>query len=93
MMLLNSSCDTVYLKFQLLFNTTVGSFHKCSAVAEIGDRLATIDMGLKLGAVPFGGAGFPCNIMWPGPSLLRTKWYPDPSNRLAGYCSGSNMGV
>ena len=25
---------------------------KCSAVAEMGDRLATIDMGRKLGAVP-----------------------------------------
>jgi len=26
--------------------------NKCSAVAEIGDHLATIDMGRKLGAVP-----------------------------------------
>jgi len=25
---------------------------KCSAIAEMGDRLATIDMGRKLGAVP-----------------------------------------
>ena len=30
--------------------------HKCSAVAEMGDRLATIDMGRKSEAVPhFGG--------------------------------------
>ena len=28
------------------------SVNKCSAVAEMGDRLATIDMDLKLGAVP-----------------------------------------
>ena len=43
--------------------------NKGSAVAEIGDRLATIDMGRKLGAVPFwgGGAGSPSNAMWPGP--------------------------
>jgi len=34
----------------------------------MGDRLATIDMYLKLGAAPlFGGAGSPCNTMWPGP--------------------------
>jgi len=31
--------------------------NKSSAVAEMGDRLATIDMGRKLGACPFGGAG------------------------------------
>jgi len=27
-----------------------GGHNKCSAVAEMGDRLATIDMGLKLGS-------------------------------------------
>jgi len=31
---------------------------KCSAVAEMGDRLVTIDMGRELGVVPlFGGGG------------------------------------
>jgi len=42
--------------------------NKCSAVAQKGDRLATIDMGQKLGAVcvcPFW-AGSPSNTMWPG---------------------------
>jgi len=29
----------------------------CSVVADIGDRLATIDMGRKLGAVPLWGGG------------------------------------
>ena len=29
--------------------------NKCSAVAEMGDRLATIDMDRKLGAVPLLG--------------------------------------
>jgi len=34
--------------------------NKCSAVAEMADRLATIDMGQRLGeGVPLGGAGFP----------------------------------
>ena len=41
---------------------------KCSAVADMGDRLATIDISRKLGAVPLlGVAGSPCNTMWPGP--------------------------
>ena len=32
--------------------------NKCSAVAEMGDRLATIDIGQKLGELcPFGGGG------------------------------------
>jgi len=36
----------------------------------MGDRLATIDMGWKVGCVPLfggGGAGSPSNTMWPGP--------------------------
>jgi len=49
---------------------------KSSAVAEMGDRLATIDMGrnrqgqkVGVAAVPFfvGAAGSPSNIMSPGP--------------------------
>jgi len=37
----------------------------------MGDRLATIDMGRKLGAVPLLGraAGFRSNTMWPGRGL------------------------
>jgi len=51
----------------------VGCVNKSSAVAEMGDRLVTIDKGQKLGAVPLlgvgyrGGAGFPSNTMSPGP--------------------------
>jgi len=40
--------------------------NKCSAVAEMGDHLATIDMGRKLAAFLEGLAGFPSNTMWPG---------------------------
>jgi len=40
-----------------------------SAVAEMGDRLATIYMCRKVGGccAPFGWAGSPSNTMWPGP--------------------------
>jgi len=46
--------------------------NKSSAVDQIGDRLATIDMGRKSGGVPpffggGGGAGSPSNTMWPEP--------------------------
>jgi len=44
--------------------------NKSSAVAEMGDRLATRDMGRKVGAaVPLyvGGAGSPFNTMSTGP--------------------------
>jgi len=44
--------------------------NKCSAVAEMGDRLATMDMNRKLGGgcAPLGqGAGSPSNTMSPGP--------------------------
>jgi len=43
--------------------------NKCSAVAEMGDRFATIDVGRKLGDVPLWGgrAGSTSNTMWPGP--------------------------
>jgi len=35
---------------------------------DMGNRLAAIDMGRKLGSVPlFGGAGSARNTMWPGP--------------------------
>jgi len=39
--------------------TWLNDTYKSSAVAEMGDRLATIDMGRKLGAVPFGGSLVP----------------------------------
>jgi len=44
--------------------------NECSAVAQMGDRLAPIDMGHKEGGgccAPFGGAGSPSNTIWPGP--------------------------
>jgi len=45
--------------------------NKNSADAEMGDRLATVDIGLKVGVLcPFlwgGEAGFSCDTMSPGP--------------------------
>jgi len=71
--------------------------NKCSAAAEMGDRLATTDMDRKLrGLCPFlgGGARSPSNTMWSGPrpSNLRTKWYVDPSSRLATIDVGRKLG-
>ena len=42
---------------------------KCSAVADMGDCLATIDISRKLGAVPLLGVSWVpmYNTMWPGP--------------------------
>jgi len=38
-------------------NVLGDSLYKCSAIAEMGDRLATVDMGRKLRAVPLRGGG------------------------------------
>jgi len=49
----------------------------------MGDRLGTIDVGRKLGAVPLlkGEVGSPFNTMWPEPRpYLPTKWHLDPSS-------------
>jgi len=57
----------------------------------MGNRLATIDMGRKLGAVP----GSPCNTMWLlawAVAYLRTKWHLDPSSRLATTDMGRKFG-
>jgi len=45
----------IILKWAKLYGV---SLNKCSAVAELGDRLATIDMGRKVGGCssPFLGA-------------------------------------
>jgi len=60
-------------------------FYNSSAVAEMGDRLATTDMAEKWGAaVPLSveGAESPSNTMWLGRGL-HDKWHPDSSDRLA----------
>ena len=44
--------------------------YKSSVAAEMGDRLATIDMDRKVARAAMGGGvptGSPSNTMWPGP--------------------------
>jgi len=49
-------------------NFDIFGVHNCSAAVEMGNRLATIDMGRKLGVVPLqGAAGSQSNTMLPGP--------------------------
>ena len=55
--------------YMLISALSTGNRNKNSAVAEMGDRLATVDMGRMWGLLcPFQlGSWFPHNAMWPGP--------------------------
>jgi len=71
--------------------------NKSSAVAEIGNRLALIDMGQKLGrrAAFFGGgrgswAHIQHNVIL-AEAYLHTKWQLDPSTRLATIDMGQKL--
>ena len=59
--------------------------NKCTAVAETGDRLTTIGIDRKLGAIPFLGEWGPhltqCGLGRGLPSF-RTKWHLYPPNHL-----------
>ena len=59
--------------------------YKSSADAEMGDRLATVDMGRKVRvAVPLsGGAGSPSNNLAWAEAYFHAKWHLDTSSRLA----------
>jgi len=66
-----------------------------AAVAEIGDRLAAIDMGRKRGhAMPLSGGGswvpMQHNVAW-AEVYLRTKWHLDPSSRLTATDMGRKL--
>ena len=65
---------------------------KCSTVAKVGDRLATIDRGQKLGGVPFFGGWVPIyhNVAW-AEAYLHTKWHLDPFSHLATIDMGRKM--
>jgi len=71
-----------------LFGAHKSLTNKSSAVAQVGERLATIDMGRKRGLLcsfRSGGGGSPSNTMWQmGRGLSPyTNWNFDPSSRLA----------
>ena len=57
----------------------IALLYKSSAVAEMGDCLATIGMGRKWGGAAVGGW---VPMAW-SEAYLFTKWHLDPSNRLA----------
>ena len=79
----------------MAFPITQGGHNKFSAVAEMGDRLATIDIGQKLGAVPLWGVSWvptQHNVAW-AEAYLDTKWHLDPSSRLAIIVMGQKLGV
>ena len=78
-------------KFMLIFLL----YNKSSVVAEMGDRLATIDMRRRGGCcAPSGGSWAPSNTMWPGAEInLRIKWHLDPSGHFATIDMGQKVGV
>ena len=66
----NVTCTEAYLRTKWHFDAS--------------SHLATIDIGQNLGGccAPYGGAGFPSNTLWSGPtrtSIVHTKWHVDPS--------------
>ena len=82
----NASIETNY------FHTTR---NRCSAVAQMGDCLATIDTGRKLGVCPFWvgpfwGSWIPMqhNVAW-----ACTKWHLDPSNHFTTTDIGQKLGA
>ena len=63
---------------------------------DASSSLATIDMGLKVGAVVplfLGGAGSPHNSVAWAESYLRIKWHLDPASRLATIDMGRKVGA
>jgi len=80
----NWCCSAAIEVFELGARTM--SYNKCSAVAEMVDRLATLDTGRKLeGLCPFWGRGLDLHITQCGlgRGLPPIKWRLDPSSRLA----------
>jgi len=82
-MILRTDNGWLYYAFQTVIRNT----NKSSAVAEMGDRLATIDMGQKVGAAvpPFRGGELgphltQCRL---GRGLPPYQWCLNPCNRLA----------
>jgi len=67
----------------LLHRAAITKINKSSAVAEMGDHLATTGMGRKWGGAAVGGwVTIEHNVAWTE-AYLFTKWHLDPSNGLA----------
>ena len=82
----NPNLSTFNQLFSSPYSIYSSNYNKSSAVAEMGDRLATIDVGRKVGdegcCAPFGVAGPVKHNVALATAYLRTKWYPNPSNRM-----------
>jgi len=73
----NANCPSDFQKIPaIIHQDVISSENKSSAVLDMGDRFAAIDMGGKVrgcyapfrgGCCAFGGAWFPSNTVWPGP--------------------------
>jgi len=67
----------------------------CSQTAEMGDRLATIDIGRKEGVVPLWERGSwittQHDVGW-AEAYLSTKWHLDPLSRLVTTNMGRKLG-
>jgi len=89
-----SCVSVVHLDDYPVFRFRVQYVNKCSAVAEMGDLLATIDAGRKWGLrALFGDLDPHVTHMWSWPRpFLRTKWHLDPYSRLATTDMAENWG-
>ena len=86
--MIRKKCKTTATELiQTEITNTIFWSNKSSAVAEMGDRLATIDMGRKVGRGCCGGAGSSLGHHLTqsglGRGLPLYKWHLDPSNHLA----------
>jgi len=86
MMVITRICG--HQSFSLIKAKDTTRYHnvrKCSAVAEMGDRLATIDMGRKEGGLLYN--------MALAEIYLRTKWHLGPPSRLVRIDMSRNVGL
>jgi len=92
-----SACICSMLGYLIEVLLSLDMNYKCSAVDEMGDRLATIDIGRKFGSCALlgGGDGSPCNTVRPGPrsTFVPIKLHLDPCSRLATIDTGRTLGA
>ena len=79
---------------------TINSHYKSSAVAEMGDRLATIDMGRKVGSGYCGGTGSPlghhltqCGLGRGLPLYQVTSWSIQPFRHICRNATLLRVGI
>jgi len=79
-------------EFRILYSNY--RLYKSSAVAEMGDRLATVAMGRKFrGMSLLGEAGPHLTQSRLAEAYLHTKWHLHPSSRVATTDMGRKLGA